>query len=299
MSKAKFVLVVEDEDEIRSMIVSSLKEAGSGLDLFIVEAKDGREAINFAGRQEFHCIITDLNMPRTTGEELIRVLLADSMNANTPTIVVSGNLSDEFLESFKNVRVVAKPFDPAELGQAIVREMKLGRMDERVPLHLLNPVLDSLQKILTEDMKLGQSACALKSPVVRKSGDKIEGEVHAIFTLTTGLTQARIGLTFQKNWLHWLRNEYFSTRRDQWAAMTHESTARQTTLAVVERAQSHLTSIMGAPPRIAELSIVDLQDSAKAFEAARSGGIVVAINTDQGQVLATAVAPIKVKRVAA
>ena len=86
MKKAKFVLVVEDEDEIRSMIVSSLKEQAEGLELYIVEAKDGREAINYSGRQEFHCIVTDLTMPRTTGEELIRVLLADTLNANTPMI---------------------------------------------------------------------------------------------------------------------------------------------------------------------------------------------------------------------
>ena len=299
MSKAKFVLVVEDDDDIRSLIVSSLKRHSENLDLFIVEARDGREAINFSGRQEFHCIITDLMMPRTTGEELIRVLLADNMNANTPTLVVSGNLTDEFLETYKNVRSIPKPFEPDHLAQAILRELKLGRMDERVPLHVLNPVLDSLQKILLDDVRLSRSACELKPAALRKSGDRVEGEIHALFTLTTGLTQARIALTFQRDWLHWMRNEYFSTRRDQWAAMTPELTARQATLAIVEKAQATLTAVMGAPPRIAELAIIDLNDLSKAVEAQKSAGITVMLSMDQGQVIATAVAPLKVKRAVA
>lgn len=299
MSKAKFVLVVEDDDDIRSLIVSSLKNHAEGLDLFIVEARDGREAINFAGRQEFHCIITDLTMPRTTGEELIRVLLADNMNANTPTLVVSGNLTDEFLEAFKNVRPLPKPFDPETLCQSVMRELKLGRMDERIPLHVLNPVLDSIQKMIQDDLKQGRNSCELKPASVRKSGDRIEGDFHALFTLTTGLTQARIGLTFQKEWLHWMRNEYFSSRRDQWAAMTPELTARQAALAIVERAHASLAAVMGAPPRVAELSVVDMEDGPKATEAQRTSGITVTLSMDQGQVIATAVSPLKTKRAAA
>jgi CheY-like chemotaxis protein len=73
MNGTKFVLVVEDDDEIRSLIVSSLKAESADVPLTVVEARDGREAIQFAGRQEFHCVVTDLNMPRTSGQELIRV----------------------------------------------------------------------------------------------------------------------------------------------------------------------------------------------------------------------------------
>lgn len=299
MAQAKFVLIVEDEDEIRSMIVDALKAATEGQDYHFVEAKDGREAIHYTGRQEFHCILTDLAMPRTCGDELIRMLLMDAMNANTPTIVVSGNLTEDFLKSFKNVRTVAKPFIPNELAQMVIREVKLGRMDERVPVHLLNPVLDSLQKIMSEDMSLGADFCKLKAPAVRKSGDRVEGDLYATFTLTTGLTQARIGISFDREWLAWVKQEYFSTRRDQWSAMTTELTARQMALAIVDRAQSSLKAFFGSAPRIAELTIVHLDDNGQAIEAARSGGVCVALDTDQGQVRATALAPTRAKRIAA
>lgn len=298
MNKSKFVLVVEDEDDIRSLIVSSLKEQAGGLDLFIVEAKDGREAINFSGRQEFHCIITDLTMPRTTGEELIRVLLSDTLNANTPMIVVSGNVTDDFLQTYKNVRVMPKPFEPHALSQLVLREIKLGRIDERIPIHLLNPVLETLQKMMIQDPKL-KSTSSFQPLAARKSGEMIKGDFHATFTLTTGMTQARIGLTFQREWLHWWRNEYFSARRDQWASMSAEATARQTALAIVESAQTQLTALMGASPRIAELSVVDLGDNLRATEASKTAGIVMGLSTDQGQVLATALAPMKVKRLSA
>ncbi|RYZ77127.1 MAG: response regulator [Proteobacteria bacterium] len=298
MNKTKSVLVVEDEDEIRSLIVSSLKEQAEGLDLIIVEAKDGREAINFSGRQEFHCIVTDLNMPRTTGDELIRVLLADTLNANTPMIVVSGNISDEFLQTYKNVRVVAKPFEPLALSQLVLREIKLGRIDERIPIHLLNPVLESLQRMFHDDIKM-RPKFSVHPAAARKSGEPILGDFHATFTLTTGMTQARIGLTFQRDWLHWWRNEYFSARRDQWASMSAELTARQTALAIIEKAQTQLAAIMGAAPRVAELSVVDLGDALRAAEASKTPGIVMGFSTDQGQVLATALSPLKVKRAVA
>ncbi len=299
MNLSKFVLVVEDEDEIRGMIVESLKAESGDMSITVVEAKDGREAIQFASRQEFHCVVTDLQMPRTSGQDLIKTLLSDSMNANTPTLVVSAQIDEEFLVNFRSARAIPKPFDPHQLAQMIIREIKLGRMDERVPVHLLNPFVESVRAMLTEDMQIANNVIHMQSPKVRKGLEKWDGDIHTVVTLTTGMSQARIGITFDRDYLIRMKNSYFASRRTQWSSMTLELTARQTASAVVERMMGPLTAIFGQPPRIAEITVSDLRDELKACEASRSSGISIGMKTDQGRVFVSALSPMKAKRIAA
>ncbi len=299
MSVNKFVLVVEDDDDIREMIASSLKAESGEMSLTVVEARDGREAIQFAARQEFHCVVTDLHMPKTSGQDLIKTLLGDAMNANTPTLVVSAQITDDFLANFRNVRAIPKPFDPQALAQIVIREIKLGRLDERVPAHLLNPFVESVRGMLIDDMHISESNIRLFSPTVRKPADKFEGDFHTVVTLTTGISQARIGLSFDRDYLLRMKTSYFASRRTQWSSMNLELTAKHTAAAVVERMQAVLTAIFGQAPRIAEILVSDLHDSLKHVEASRALGISVALGTDQGRVFVSALAPPKAKRLAA
>jgi CheY-like chemotaxis protein len=296
MSGTKFVLVVEDDDEIRNIIVSSLKHESKDVGLVVIEAKNGHEAIQYAGRQEFHCVVTDLNMPRTSGQELIRSLLGDALNANTPTVVVSAGIDTDFLAAFQGVRTMSKPFDPVELSQTVLREIKLGRMDERVPIHLLNPFVDSMRAIFLEDMHLNFSDLTVLSPTVRRLGDRVDGAMFTSVTLTTGMMQAKIGFSFDKELLSQMKNIYFAPRRAQWAAMNLELIARHTTQALIEKTSDSLMAIFGAAPRVAEITVCDLSDVAKATELAKAPGVTIALATDQGRVFISALAPVKAKR---
>lgn len=294
MGAAKFVLVVEDDDEIRDLIVSSLKSESADVPLTIVEARDGREAIQFAGRQEFHCVVTDLNMPRTSGQDLIRLLLGESLNANTPTVVVSAGVDDAFLADFQGVRTMTKPFDPVALSQLVLREIKLGRMDERIPIHMLNPFAEATRALLAEESSLG--ALSVLPPAVRRAGDKIDGDLLVSVALTTGMMQARMSFSFDRTFLLQMKSAYFASRRDQWAAMNLELLARHTVAAVMERAASAMVAIFGQPPRVAEVTLVDLSDPIRAHEVSRAPGVSVALGTDQGRVFIVALAQARAKR---
>jgi CheY-like chemotaxis protein len=294
MNTTKFVLVVEDDDDIREMIVSSLKAESAELSLTVVEARDGREAIQLAGRQEFHCVVTDLNMPRTSGQELIRVLLGEALNANTPTVVVSAGVDDSFLADFQGVRTVTKPFDPVALSQMVLREIKLGRMDERVPVHMLNPFAESLRSTLLQEPALG--AVQVLPPTVRRSGEKFLGDLVVGITLTTGMMQTRMSFSFDRSFLLQMKTSYFSSRRDQWAAMNLELLARACVTLMMENALPALISVFGQPPRIAEMSVTDLSDPVRLFEISRSPGVSIALGTDQGRVFISALAPARAKR---
>ncbi len=62
------VLVVEDQEQVRRLIVDALKSCGYR----IVEAKDGDEALTEAGKypDAIHLLLTDVVMPGMTGREL-------------------------------------------------------------------------------------------------------------------------------------------------------------------------------------------------------------------------------------
>ena len=193
----KLILVAEDDDEIRGLIKQALESENEGLNLLVVEAKDGAEAIAQAEKQEFQCVITDLKMPLASGEDLIRSLQSKAANAHTPTLVVSGHMDADFGEQYKNVRTISKPFLPNDLAKAVVREVKLGRTDERAPVHLINPFVAAVRKLMTEDLKLHTD---LQAPKVKKSGDPVDGEVHCTMTMTTGPMQFRFTLSFDELW---------------------------------------------------------------------------------------------------
>ena len=67
---SKTILVVDDSDCMRQMVTFSLKREGFD----VVEAEDGKDALNKLIGSCANMIITDLNMPNVNGLEFIRVV---------------------------------------------------------------------------------------------------------------------------------------------------------------------------------------------------------------------------------
>jgi CheY-like chemotaxis protein len=62
------ILVVDDEELIRNLVVTALSELGHSW----VTAKDGKDALNKIGENKFDAIITDVDMPNMDGIILTR-----------------------------------------------------------------------------------------------------------------------------------------------------------------------------------------------------------------------------------
>jgi two-component system response regulator AtoC len=84
----KRVLVVDDEEDIRSFIAEALEGAG----LHVVKAKDGQEAAELCSHQEFHLVITDLTMPRLDGLSLLRKLRAETPETEVIVLTAHGTV---------------------------------------------------------------------------------------------------------------------------------------------------------------------------------------------------------------
>jgi len=81
------IIVVDDYEPWRRFIVSTLQERP---DLQIVgEAADGLEAAELVTQQGCHLVITDLEMPRMTGYELMAQLRQSPTTKRIPVMVVT------------------------------------------------------------------------------------------------------------------------------------------------------------------------------------------------------------------
>jgi len=117
------ILVVEDEPRIRALICLYLERAG----LDIVEADDGRAALDAFDADPPDLVIVDLLLPGLTGEALIAAIRDVS---DAPIIVASAKRADDDrLAAFRLGAddYVTKPFNPVELVarvQAVLRRAR-------------------------------------------------------------------------------------------------------------------------------------------------------------------------------
>ncbi|HKR65274.1 MAG TPA: response regulator [Thermoanaerobaculia bacterium] len=112
MSQKKKVLVVDDDDAIRTMVERVLRR-----EHFEVEsARDGFEAIEKLSSNDYATILLDLMMPRVDGHGVLRFLETERTEF-PPVIVMTANLPGALeTQAAKPVfRVLSKPFDITQL----------------------------------------------------------------------------------------------------------------------------------------------------------------------------------------
>ena len=118
--RAGIALIVEDADTC----AATLEVAFAGIPgLEAVHVSSAAEALRvLGGGRLVLAVVTDLNMPRMDGIELIRNIRADSRHARTPIIVISGETDPHAPERAHEAGAdayFAKPFSPARVRQTL------------------------------------------------------------------------------------------------------------------------------------------------------------------------------------
>ncbi len=81
---AKTVMTVDDSASVRQLVAMTLR--GAGYD--VIEAVDGQDALARM-QNDVRLIVTDLNMPRMNGIELIRQVRSHPAHKFTPVVVLT------------------------------------------------------------------------------------------------------------------------------------------------------------------------------------------------------------------
>lgn len=116
------VLVVEDEDSVRALVLRILKTEGYN----VLEASDGPQAISISDQTHkgpIDMLISDILMPNTDGRDLAHQLLRS--RPDLKVLLMSGfaeSISTEGRPHDQSFRFLAKPFVPSEL-KTLVRNI--------------------------------------------------------------------------------------------------------------------------------------------------------------------------------
>lgn len=114
-----YILVVDDDYEVRSAICGLLLEQGYA----VLEAQDGREALRIlfdAGAPDVRLIISDLAMPRMSGGEMLQILSSYSRSSRIPVVVVSVTRRPRNPMPHETVAAwLEKPFDMNQLLELV------------------------------------------------------------------------------------------------------------------------------------------------------------------------------------
>lgn len=87
----KTVLVVDDEEDVRSFLTTALTEAGFN----VATATDGFEALEAVKKNAPDLISLDLVMPKRSGVKFYRDLQKNKTWATIPVIIVTGHARDD------------------------------------------------------------------------------------------------------------------------------------------------------------------------------------------------------------
>lgn len=111
---SKTILTVDDSASMRQMVGFTLRNAGYD----VVEAVDGRDALQKLDGAPPHLVITDLNMPNLDGVELIRQIRTHPTHKYVPIVMLTTESADERKQAGRAAGAtgwIVKPFRPEQL----------------------------------------------------------------------------------------------------------------------------------------------------------------------------------------
>lgn len=124
------VLIVEDNPDVRAFIVSTLSDQHN-----IITAVDGKDGLETALALRPDLIITDMMMPRMSGEELLTELRKRGELDVVPVLLLSARTDDELrvkLLSAGAQDYLTKPFLPQELQARVANLVAMKRAGDTI-----------------------------------------------------------------------------------------------------------------------------------------------------------------------
>lgn len=113
------IMIVDDFATMRRIVKNILMQLGFKN---FIEADDGSTAWDTLQKEDVNLIVSDWNMPKMTGIELLKKVRADERFTNLPFLMVTAEAQKENIIEAVKARVsnyIVKPFTPETLSEKI------------------------------------------------------------------------------------------------------------------------------------------------------------------------------------
>lgn len=118
-ARERTVLVVDDDEDLRTMVAFVLESAGYGMRL----AEDGLDALEQLGAALPDLILLDMRMPRMDGWELGRRIRAMHGRRIPVVVMTAAEHAEKHAKEIDADDFVAKPFDVDHLLRVVARHL--------------------------------------------------------------------------------------------------------------------------------------------------------------------------------
>ena len=115
---AKKVLIVDDSSSVRTVARMALRERGYE----VIEASNGKEALEKLDSERCHLVISDVNMPTMDGITLLKEIKANPNYKFTPVIMLTTEAGEDKKQEGRAAGAkawITKPFQPQLLVDAV------------------------------------------------------------------------------------------------------------------------------------------------------------------------------------
>ena len=130
------ILIVDDSKSMRKVITKTL--LASGFDVgSLMEAENGREALDLLEKEWIDLILSDIHMPIMNGVEMLRVLKGQNELRELPIVFITTESNEERVNEILSMGAngyIRKPFRPEDirslLGKIMGEADGMGSSDE-------------------------------------------------------------------------------------------------------------------------------------------------------------------------
>ena len=168
------ILVVDDKDSMRNMLIETLMEEGYRVDA----AEDGKKALDLVSNKSYDLILTDLKMPDVNGMEV----LSGIKNLDSESAVIVMTAYGTIEDAVEAMRIgaydfITKPFDTERLCFLINRALENRRLKAE-NLLLREEVLadQGLANIIGKNAKMMELSKLIQKVSVSDASVLLQGE---------------------------------------------------------------------------------------------------------------------------
>lgn len=168
------ILIVDDDETLRRTLQTVFTLKGYE----VLEASNGRTAVELAGKHLPDIVVTDVDLPGADGIEELKALRANPDTAHIPIILITGRAQTQEREGMELGAddFIIKPFPVAALLRSVEARLHEHSAVQKVGERKLSDLRRQIGTMLPREFNAPLSEILVYSDVLKSCADEIEAE---------------------------------------------------------------------------------------------------------------------------